>query len=62
MLTLIIEYKNDCQIMEFETFGDALFHAQMFANCEPGVWSVWITDSEVCGDVLYEEAGSFVSL
>jgi hypothetical protein len=62
MFSLIIEYRDDCKLMEFETFGDALFHAQMVANCEPGVWSVWITDTELWGEVLYEESGSFVSL
>lgn len=62
MFILLIEYAKDVQNMEFEQFSDALFHAQMYANCVPGVWRVWITDSELWSEVLYEEAGSFVSL
>ena len=62
MYTLIIEYAADCQAMDFESFGVALFQAQAIAECHPGVWSVWITDTEVCGDVLYEQVGSIPAL
>lgn len=55
MFTVLVEYENHLQAVEYENINEAIFFARLYAHCFPRVWKVGVVESELWDEILFED-------